>query len=351
MPVKGLIGTQKAGFPFESNGDRGNLELGEPLFKGWKVTAAGRAPDGTYLVATSSGVYGPAVQRSRDFREWEQVVDGPGWPEGSDRRLRNIWFFKTVNDRVYAGVDDAGLFVSHDSGAKWEPVVGLNEHATRTAWSPGAGGLCAHVLLADQSGERLWCGISAVGMFRSDDGGETWQLKNDGVTKVADDENVEDTGYCVHCLVADPRDPDAIYRQDHSGVYRTGDGGDSWERIETGLPARFGFPIALDPNNRALFVIPQESDEYRMTPDGRLGVYRSDDRGDNWSLAGNGLPASGTYTGVLRGAMATDGLDPCGIYFGTTSGSFHASSDGGESWRNYGWELPRILSVDIISTS
>lgn len=345
----GLIGTQKAGFPFRSQGDRGKIELGDPVFKGWKVTASGRAPDGTFLVGTASGVYGPAVQRSQDFHQWDQVVDGPAWPEGSERRLKNIWFFRTVGDKVYAGVDDAGLFVSHDSGQSWESVEGLNEHETRSAWSPGAGGLCAHVLLANESGERLWCGISAVGVFRSDDGGDTWHLRNDGVTRVADDETVSETGYCVHRLVSDPTDPDKIYRQDHSGVYRTADGGDHWERIENGLPARFGFPIAIDPNDKSIFVIPQESDEYRMNPAGRLGVYRSDNGGDSWELFSDGLPASDNFAGVLRGALATDDLDPCGIYFGTTSGSFHASPDGGRSWQNFDWELPRILSVDVLA--
>lgn len=348
MTVHGLIGTMKAGFPFTTDDARATVTLGEPLFKGWKVTAAGRAPDGTYLVGTASDVYGPAVQRSTDFETWEQVVDGPSWPEESGRALRNIWFFRTVGDRVYAGVDDAGLFVSQDNGARWESVEGLNEHRTRPAWFPGAGGLCAHVLLADEGGDTLWCGISAVGVFRSDDGGATWEPKNDGVSKVAEDEEITETGFCVHGLAADPDRPELIYRQDHSGVYRTADGGDSWERIEEGLPANFGFPIAIDPHTRALFVIPQESDEYRMTPDGRLGVYRSDDGGNSWGLVKDGLPQDRVHTGVLRGAMATDGMDPCGFYFGTTSGSFHTSADGGASWNTLPWELPRILSVDVL---
>jgi photosystem II stability/assembly factor-like uncharacterized protein len=345
MSVLGLIGTRKAGFPLR--GKRTSLELGEPIFKGWRITAAGRAPDGTYLVGSSSDIYGPAVHRSSDFEDWQQVVEGPAWPEGSDHKLKNIWFFKVVGESVYLGVDDAGLFVSENNGNSWSPVKGLNEHPTRSGWYPGAGGMCAHVLLTADGGRRLWCGISAVGMFRSDDGGETWEPKNQGVEKTVDDETIDEIGFCIHGIVADPDDPDLIYRQDHQGVYRTTNGGDSWERIENGLPARFGFPIAIDARTRALFVIPQESDEYRMTPNRRLGVYRSRDGGDSWRLLDAGLPQEGVYTGVLRGSMAVDGLDPGGIYFGTTAGTFHSSVDGGETWISHPWTLPRITSVDI----
>ncbi|MDX1382858.1 MAG: exo-alpha-sialidase, partial [Thermoanaerobaculia bacterium] len=139
-------------------------------------------------------------------------------------------------------------------------------------------------------------------------------------------------------------------QQNHRGVYRSFDGADSWERIENGLPLNatgtcFGFPMAMHPHDGdTLFVVPQESDEYRFAPDGRLAVYRTTDAGDSWQATTRGLPDS-AYVGVLRQAMATDTLDEPGVYFGTSAGDVFCSTDGGESWRALPCRLPRISSV------
>lgn len=331
-----LVGTRKGGFLLRSGpGDRWQLE--GPLFKGWKVTASTRF-DGRYLVATASEVYGPALHSSSDLRTWEQLAEGPRYREGGPRRLREIWTLAVDDGSILAGVDEAGVF--RGIGERWDPLDGLNDHPTRPRWFPGAGGLCAHSLLG--TGRRLWCGISAVGVFRSDDGGRSWISRNQGVTVTAEDPETDEVGYCVHGLAHDPGDPDRIYRQDHRGVYRTLDGGDSWERIEEGLPSAFGFPMVLDRSSGHLFVAPLESDEYRMPPDGRLRLFRSTDRGDSWHEVGEGLP-DGFYGGVLRGAAATDHRG--GVYVGTTSGTLHLSLDGGDGWRTLPWVLPRVLHV------
>jgi photosystem II stability/assembly factor-like uncharacterized protein len=120
----------------------------------------------------------------------------------------------------------------------------------------------------------LWVAVSAVGVFRSDDGGATWVPRNHGVEPTIPGDEHPEIGYCVHRIVADPEDADRIWRQEHRGVFRTTDGGDHWERIEEGLPASFGFPIVHDAASGALFIVPQESDEHRM-PVGRsacLGI-------------------------------------------------------------------------------
>ena len=128
-------------------------------------------------------------------------------------------------------------------------------------------------------------------------------------------------------------------------MYRTGNGGDSWERIENGLPSGFGFPIIIDPKTKALFAVPLESDEYRFPPGGRLRVYRSLNRGDSWEPLGRGLPEEHSYALVLRGAMAVDGGEPAGVYFGTTAGNVYASRDSGETWQGLPVTLPRVLCV------
>jgi photosystem II stability/assembly factor-like uncharacterized protein len=340
-----VIGTEKGAFVCTSGAARAQWEVEGPLLKGWRVTASARTASGRCLVATASPVYGVALHGGPDFRQLAQIDTGPAYPQGGERRLNQIWTLHAGPAHLFAGVDEAGLFRSGDEGDTWEPLAGLNDHPTRSAWFPGGGGLCAHAVLTDGP-DRIWCGISAVGVWRSDDGGRTWAAKNEGVTVVIPDKQFPGIGCCVHGLAHAPGDPRLILRQDHSGMYRTRDGGDHWERIENGLPGVFGFPLAMDPSTGTAFSVPLESDEYRMPVGGAFRVYRTRDAGESWEALGNGLPASGYHATVLRGAMAVDGLEPAGVYVGTTAGDVFATADGGESWQALPCRLPRIASVE-----
>jgi photosystem II stability/assembly factor-like uncharacterized protein len=341
------VGTQKGAFVFRTDERREKWTIDGPLFRGWKVTAFGLDGRGRYLAATASDVYGAALHRSSDLKTWKQIDHGPKLPEGAPGELKQIWFVAETKGVLYAGVDDAALFSSADGGDSWRVVNGLSNHPSRPAWFPGAGGMCAHSFLADAAtARRLWCGISAVGVFRSDDGGATWTPKNQGVPVIIEDKNWKDIGYCVHAIAHDPANPDVIWRQDHRGMFRTRDGGDSWTRIENGLPSSFGFPLARQARTGSLFSFPLESDEYRLPPEGKLRVFRSRDGGDSWQPLGKGLPTEPAYSGVLRSAMATDDFATgAGVYFGTTSGEIFASRDDGDSWTALPGSFPRILTV------
>jgi hypothetical protein len=341
--VRIAIGTVKGAFFAEGSGDR--WEFGEQALPGWEVTAFGSDSDGSALLATGSSWYGAAIHRRGSDGAWNQLPEGPAYPEGLGRKLNQIWTMERFGDELWAGVDEAGLFKSSDNGEKWEPVEGLNDHPTREHWQPGFGGLCAHRLLSDEDHRRMWVGISAVGVFRSDDGGDTWTPVNQGVSQAAPDERSPDIGYCVHGLAADPSQPDTIWRQDHMGVYRTTDGGDNWEKIEDGLPAGFGFPMVRDGESGRLFVMPLVGAENRTPPGGRLTAYVSTDAGDTWRPFGNGLPDHPVYAGVLRGAMAGNGEGT--VAFGTTAGTVHVSEDAGDHWFNLDLTLPRILAVAV----
>lgn len=342
--MKIAVGTEKGAYLLEESA--GSWNVTGPMFPGWKVTAFGTAPDGTYLAAVGSNWFGVGIHRSADFMDWDQIDEPPAWPEETGRKMEQIWTFHTGGDRIWAGVAEAGLFTSDDQGVSWAPVAGLNEHRTRDQWHPGAGGLCAHRVMVD--GDTHWVAISAVGVFRSDDGGETWEPRDEGVNTVGlpEDAPRPEVGFCVHCVAHDPNDPTRIWRQDHSGVYRTADGGEKWERIEDGLPASFGFVMWRDDASERLFTIPLEADENRVPVDGLLRVYASDNDGDSWAVAGSGWSEAPQFTGVLRGAF--DGDNEGAFCFGTTGGKLWLTADNGGDWTELGPAFPRIAAVKLL---
>ena len=134
--------------------------------------------------------------------------------------------------------------------------------------------------------------------------------------------------------------------QNHWGLYRSDDGADTWNDIAHGLPSDFGFAMAIHPHDPdCVYIVPMESDEFRCTPEGRLRVYRTRSAGDSWEPLTRGLPQQGAYETVLRDGMVTDSLDPVGIYFGTRSGKLYASRDAGKTWKELLNGLPQIVCV------
>jgi photosystem II stability/assembly factor-like uncharacterized protein len=144
----------------------------------------------------------------------------------------------------------------------------------------------------------------------------------------------------------DAKNPARIYLQNHPGVYRSDDGGDSWIDIAAGLPSQFGFPLVAHPTRAdTAYLIPLESDHFRVPPEGATKVWRTRDAGTSWEALGNGLPQCDAYFSVLRDAFASDSLDPAGLYFGTRGGQLFASADEGESWKSIADWLPAVLCV------
>ncbi len=358
MAISLLVGTEKGLFVIDSDDRRLAWSVREPAHLGWQVYSLfGDGAPGTPTVyaGLSSAVYGAHLARSEDCgRTWAVMEGAPRFADGSPRRLHQVWSIQAGRQpgALMAGVSEAALFASSDAGATWAMNEGLEAHPTRAEWTPGAGGLCLHTLIPDaRDPDRLFIGISAVGVFRSDDGGTSWALKNKGVGAVTEEEQRKYTEVmrCVHKVVQDPTDPDRLYQQNHVGVYRSVDAGDNWERIEEGLPSSFGFPILMHPHRpRTLFVVPQKSDQARIFPDGRPGVYRTDDGGDHWARTHVGLEEP-SYSGVLRNAMAADAEDEPGVYFGTTGGEVYASLDCGERCARLPGRFPRVQSVAAIT--
>lgn len=299
-------------------------------------------------------VWGIHVHRSRDEgRNWELLPRSPhheAQDDGPD--LRAIWHLapghSSEPQTILAGIEPAGLFISRDRGASWEPVLGLNGHPTRRTWQPARGGLALHSIYVDpRDARRIYAAVSAGGVYRSDDGGTSWKPANRGVRADYLADTRPESGHCVHRIVLHPAQPDRLYQQSHSGTYRSDDRGESWTEITDGLPSDFGYAVATDPcDPDTVFIIPEESSHVRTTVGGAITVYRSRNAGSDWQPLTRGLPQENAYVTVLREAIDTDGLDPCGVYFGTSSGHLFASRDGGDSWEIVAGFLPRILSVE-----
>lgn len=358
-PKKGsvvvLVGTRKGGFVFRSDARRKTWSVEGPHFAGLSVhhfILDPRAPE-TFYAATNSDWWGADIQRSTKWgRTWLRTKGGVRYDQDSGLSVKRIWHIRPGRASepgvMYAGVDPAGLFRSDDGGATWDEVRGLNRHATRERWTPGAGGLIVHTILLDPvNPQRMFVAISAAGVFRSDDGGQTWHPRNKGTRADFLPDKFPELGQCVHKLAQAPGMPDLFYQQNHCGVYRSDSAGESWTDISRGLPSRFGFPIAVHPREpKTIWVLPLVSAEMRATPRGCLAVYRSTTGGRTWQKQVRGLPRRNAHLTILREAMSTDACDPAGVYFGTETGQLFCSRDEGRQWHLLADFLPPILSVE-----
>jgi photosystem II stability/assembly factor-like uncharacterized protein len=372
-------GTEKGGFIFGSDEARRDWKpMGELQFKGWNVMHMQLDPrDRRLHAAVSHFVYGPTTHYSDDLgRTWTQarqvpVINRaseagrpPGTPQEAERIARGesieakpeqmikVWNIKPGRASepgvLYAGAEPASLFISRDRGETWVMNDAIFDHSHRAKWFPGAGGLCLHTILLDpEDPERMYVGISAGGCYRTDDGGRSWAPFNKNVRADFMPDRFPEYGQCVHKIAMHPARPQVLYQQNHCGVYRSDDAGGEWIDIGEGrLPARFGFPIAVHPADPStIYVALEESDEYRMSVDGRFSVWRSRDAGESWSRLSKGLPER-AHLVVLREAMATDDLEEVGVYLGTNTGQLFYSRNAGDSWELMADFLPPIQSVE-----
>jgi photosystem II stability/assembly factor-like uncharacterized protein len=369
---------------------RKDWDVQGPFFAGWEVyhmKGSPADPDRIYASQTSSW-FGQIIQRSSDGGlTWEQPGTPPGesvtTPEGMPMGESNKFVYDTAADTgapltthqfydgsakpwefkrvwhlepapddpetVYAGVEDAALFKSTDGGKSWQELSGLRGHGTGMQWMPGAGGLCLHSILLDPTNpERIYVAISAAGAFRSDDGGLTWKAINKGLRSQYIPDPAAEIGHCVHSIDMHPARPNILYMQKHWDVMRSDDGGDSWVEVSGDLPTDFGFPIQVHAHEpETIYVVPIKSDSEHYVPDGKLRVYRSRSGGNDWEALTQGLPQENCYVNVLRDAMAVDSLASCGVYFGTTGGQVYCSADSGDHWQAIVRDLPAILSIEV----
>ena len=352
-----LVGTKKGAFVFTSDPGRKHWKVSGPHLKGNEVYhMAYDARSGVILASIISGHFGPTVARSENMgNSWKECSAPPRFPKHSRLSVTRVWQIKPGSEDeprvVYAGVEPACLFRSEDEGKSWNVNESLMDHKTRKKWQPGGGGLCLHtILLYKRRPKRMHVAISAVGTLRTDDGGESWKFQNKNVLADFQPEKYPEFGQCVHKLATNPSKPDVIFHQNHCGVYRSDDAGENWIDIRNNLPSRFGFPIAVDANDpKRAYVAPMEGDFSRIPPGGHFAVWGTDNAGKEWFKLDSGLPSVSYYT-VLRDGMVADIEDPCGLYFGTTTGHLYTSRDQGDHWVNISDGLPPVLSVFVSKT-
>ena len=301
-----LVGTPKGAFVVDGDATRSSWTLRGPLCEGWAIHDVSVEPEtGALLAGGGSAWYGPGVWRSEDLgRTWTH--SGEGLTYGDDGpKLQTVWNVTATDDAIYAGVQPAGLFRSRDRGQTWEHVEGLTNHPTRGDWQPGAGGLILHSIVPHREDpDRLWVGISSVGVFETRDGGATWATRNKGVRAGFQPEIYPEYGQCVHKLVMAADGGEHLYQQNHCGVYRSTDGGAQWEEITPGLPSEFGFPMTAHPRDpQTVWTIPLNgADQGRFVP-GRVGrrVAHARRRGDLDPLWRRAAAARRLPPGAARG--------------------------------------------------
>jgi photosystem II stability/assembly factor-like uncharacterized protein len=381
--IRLLVGTKKGAFILTSDGSRAQWDIIGPHFAGWEIYHVKGSPvePNRIYASQTSGWFGQLIQRSDDGgKTWSppgsdpnELTDPDGMPKGESNKFvyegrvgthqwydgtQHPWEFKRIwhlepslsdSDTVYAGAEDAALFKSVDGGKSWKELPGLRS-AKSHLWQPGAGGMCLHTILLDpRDPNRIYVAISAAGVFRTDDGGQTWKPINRGLKSQFElpDPDAE-VGHCVHRIAMHPSRPEVLFMQKHWDVMRTDDAGEQWREVSGNLPSDFGFPIDVHADEpETIYVVPIKSDAEHFPPDGKLRVYRSRTGGNEWEALTKGLPQKDCYVNVLRDAMAVDALDPGGVYFGTTGGQVYFSADSGDTWEPIVRDLPGVLSVEV----
>jgi hypothetical protein len=352
------IGTKKGLFVAEASKARRGFALRGPFGPGVAVysTLIDNRRSPRIYASSCNSFFGMKVLKSTDVgKTFKETGSAPAFPKDDGRALANIWSLEAGPGPkdLWCGVEPASLFRSRDGGDTWEMVSGISNHAHARQWHPGNGGLCMHTILRD--GDRVHLGISTGGHYLSEDGGTSFRAANQGIGAGFVPDPYPEFGQCVHKIVRHPDAPGRLYMQNHGGwpdrpgigVLRSDDHGNTWRSIADGLPSDFGFPILVHPHDAdTVYVMPLEG-MTRTCPGGAPAVWRSENGGGSWRRLAKGLPRKQSYFTVQRDAMDIDHLKTPAIYFGTTTGQLWIGREGGEEWSCLFDALPPIHCVKV----
>jgi len=358
MPRVALIGTRKGLFTVQQREGAWVLDT-PPHFLAEPVSAVLADPrDGSWTVALRLGHFGVKLHRSTDQgRSWQALgtpaLPKPAQADAAALSLDQVWTLAAGGADepgvLWAGAIPAGLFRSADHGATWTLVHSLWDRPERSEWLGGGydhAGI--HSICVDPRDSRhLTLAISCGGVWQSHDGGTSWQLTAAGMRaeymppELAYQPNTQDPHRMVQCAAQ----PEVLWVQHHNGVFRSTDGAAQWQEIEPVLPAKFGFAVAVHPQQPdTAWFVPAMKDQYRVPVDARLVVNRTRDGGRGFEALSQGLPPVPAYDLVYRHGLAVDASGHC-LVMGSTTGGLWLSQDQGDHWHCVSAHLPPIYCV------
>jgi photosystem II stability/assembly factor-like uncharacterized protein len=361
-----LIGTRKGAWFFHGDAARRSWRADGPHFLGHILNHVVLDPrDGrTLLAAAKTGHLGPTVFRSTDRgRSWKEAAKPPAFPKSANGKTVDHTFWLTPGHASqpgvwFAGTSPQGLFRSPDGGATWDIHFNLHEDPRYRNWVGGEqdgtpDGPKMHSILVDpRDPQRMLFAMSGGGVHESSDGGRTFNPLVDGLDVVEGFDPANVAFHDPHCVRLAPSNPDRLYQQNHTGVYRLDRPSTTWVRIGKGIAKSIGdvgFPMVVHPrDDRTAWIMPMDGGTVwpRVSPGGKPAVYKTKDSGKTWHRLNSGFPEKQAWWTVKRQAMSADRGDPVGLYFGTTSGELWMSRDEGRKWACIARNLPEIYSVE-----
>jgi photosystem II stability/assembly factor-like uncharacterized protein len=264
-----LVATRKGAWLYHSDASRKAWRVNGPHFLGHIVHHMVLDPrDGrTLLAAAKTGHLGPTVFRSTDFgKTWKEASKPPAFtppPEGSSVPARSVdhtfWLTPAHGNEPkvwYAGTSPQGLFRSEDGGVTWEPFSIVNDDAQYREWMGAQqdgtpDGPKMHSIIVDpRDPKHLYFAMSSGGVHESTDGGKSFAPIVSGMEVVEGFDASNITFHDPHCMVLCPSNPDRLYHQNHCGIYRLDRPSTTWTRIGKAMPSKVGdvgFPIVVHP--------------------------------------------------------------------------------------------------------